>query len=342
MSGLTDVHAHFLTERYVEAATAAGHAEPDGMPAWPEWDAGRHLRLMDATGIDTAVLSISSPGVHFGDDARARALAVHVNDHAADLSGRHDGRFRFFAALPLPDLEGALDEVRRTAGAPGLAGYVVLSNAHGRYPGDPQLEPLWRALDAAGTVAFLHPTSPPGWESVSPRRPRPMAEFMFETARAVVDLMDARVAERHPAIRFVVTHCGGAIPGLADRLQLFRWGDAMDGVPESVDEQLRRLWFDVAGTPLPTQLPALLQHVGEDRIVYGSDHCFTPASAVALQLGALDAGRDGWRALCSRNVETLLGAGRPAAPPGVVPRARAELVRRVFRRAAERLLLGQG
>lgn len=70
---LVDVHAHFLTEEYVDAAIAAGHRHPDGMPGWPSWSVDEHLALMDNHDIATSLLSISSPGVHFGDDTGARA-----------------------------------------------------------------------------------------------------------------------------------------------------------------------------------------------------------------------------------------------------------------------------
>jgi hypothetical protein len=64
--GLVDVHAHFTTRDYIESAKAAGHAEPDGMPEafWPRCTAEDHLDLMDAVGIERAMLSLSSPGVH--------------------------------------------------------------------------------------------------------------------------------------------------------------------------------------------------------------------------------------------------------------------------------------
>jgi predicted TIM-barrel fold metal-dependent hydrolase len=90
---LVDVHAHFLTRGYVVAATAAGHHSPDGLPAWPRRSSDEKLDLMDHTGIEVAMLSISGPGTHFGDDAAARALARHVNDDAAALVDRHPGRF---------------------------------------------------------------------------------------------------------------------------------------------------------------------------------------------------------------------------------------------------------
>ena len=90
---LIDVHAHFLTESYVSAARAAGHVHPDGMAGWPKWSADEHLRLMDRWGVATAMLSISSPGTYFGDDAAARRLTREVNEGGAAISRAHPGRF---------------------------------------------------------------------------------------------------------------------------------------------------------------------------------------------------------------------------------------------------------
>lgn len=96
--------APFLTPRYVQEAKAAGHVRPDGMPRRPDWDERTQLELMDRWGVGVAMLSVSSPGTHFGDDVKARALARHVNEAGAELRGRHPGRF---ASLPLPDVDGA-------------------------------------------------------------------------------------------------------------------------------------------------------------------------------------------------------------------------------------------
>lgn len=83
VNGLTDFHAHFLTDDYVAHARAAGVEQPDGMPSWPSWTVEDHLSVMADNGIGHAVLSISSPGVFFGDTAAATDLARHVNDDAA-------------------------------------------------------------------------------------------------------------------------------------------------------------------------------------------------------------------------------------------------------------------
>lgn len=315
---LVDVHAHFLTPRYVEAARAAGHEHPDGMPGWPSWSVEEHLALMDAHGIDRAVLSVSSPGVHFGDDAEARDLARHVNDVAAQVCAEYPDRFDFFAALPLPDVDGALAELARCLDSLGAVGAAVKTHAHGRYLGDAAFEPLWRELDRRRGRLFVHPTSPPGWEATALGAPRPMVEFLFDTTRTVVDLLLAGTLERHPGVRVIVPHCGATLPVLGDRIALFRNGlftdpAAGDAPRADVRDVLRELWFDLAGTPLPTQAPLLASTFGTGHVLYGSDHCWTPAAGVAEQVSSLDAGwraalGSDWRALVAHNAQTLFGS----------------------------------
>ncbi|MGW1343955.1 amidohydrolase family protein [Kribbella sp. NPDC002412] len=294
---LFDLHAHFLLPEYVAAAERAGHLRPDGMPGWPEWSVRRHLEVMDRNGIDTALLSVSSPGVHFGDDFRARVLARRVNESAAELGRDHPGRFGFFASLPLPDVEGALVELDYAYDVLHADGVVLMSNAGGLYPGEPSWEPLWRALNARSAVVLLHPTSPPQWRQVALDRPRPMIEFLFDSARAVTDLALTGIFTRYPAINFIVAH-GGVLPLLGDRLDHFRRTYAPDAQP-SVTPQLENLWYDVAGTP---------DAVAGDRALYGSDYCFTPPDAIARQLAALDTRSPDWRERVRANAQSLIGA----------------------------------
>jgi hypothetical protein len=105
--GRIDVHSHFLPDFCREAATAAGHAQPDGVAELPAWTAPGHVAMMDRFGIATSLLSISSPGVHFGDDGAARVLARQVNEEGHRAAEAHPGRFGLFAALPVPDVDGA-------------------------------------------------------------------------------------------------------------------------------------------------------------------------------------------------------------------------------------------
>jgi predicted TIM-barrel fold metal-dependent hydrolase len=298
-AALIDVHSHFVTPEYIEAATRAGRIT-DGMPAWPSWSTGAHLDLMDELGIERSILSVSSPGIHFGDDDQARTLARTMNDLAARICEENPTRFGFFASVALPDVDEALAEARRALDELGAEGVVLLTNVGGQYLGDPYMEPFLAELDSRGSVVFIHPTSPLNWGDVSLGRPRPMLEFMFDTTRAVSNLILNGVLERYPDLQFIVPHSGAALPILADRIEGFRplLGDtATPG--EHVRTQLSTLWFDTAGFPLPSQLPALTRAVGEGRVLFGSDFCFTQAQGVRNQVASLDAARpegsDSWR-----------------------------------------------
>ena len=107
-----DVHSHFIPPVYRAALEAHGRAQPDGIAKLPEWSITEALAAMDRLNISTAFLSISSPGVHFGDDSAARILSRQINEEAANLVKTYRGRFGFFAATPFPDVEGSLAEIR--------------------------------------------------------------------------------------------------------------------------------------------------------------------------------------------------------------------------------------
>jgi len=292
LPGAIDVHAHFLTPRYRDEATAAGHAQPDGMPALPEWSVESALSLMDEAGIRAAMLSVSSPGVHFGDDGRARDLARHMNEAAAAVVAARPDRFGFFACLPLPDVEGALAEVAFAFDHLGADGVVVETNHAGVYLGDERLSSLLSELDRRGACVFLHPTSANCACGAGPglRYPRPMMEFMFETARTTFDFILSGAADRWRNLRLIVPHGGATISVLADRVASMI---PMLGLAPGLDAprlfaQLKRFYYDLAGQPVPRLLPALLTIADADRLLYGSDYPFTPRPLVgrlAAQLG---------------------------------------------------------
>lgn len=302
-SARIDVHSHYLPDFYREALAAAGHTRPDGMPAIPSWSEEAALATMDRLGIRTAVVSISSPGVHFGDDAAARALARRVNEEGARLKAAHPGRFGFFASTPLPDVEGALAEVRHAFDVLHADGVVLESNFHGVYLGDERLAPLYAELDRRAAVVFLHPTSPacpchpvgtPGCtepKDMALGYPRPMLEFIFETTRTVTQMILSGTLARYPNLRVIVPHAGAALPILGNRIELLTGlaAKSSGAPPVDVRTALRRLHYDLAGAPVPEQLGALLQVADPGRIFYGSDWPFTPVEVCEELASQLEA-----------------------------------------------------
>jgi len=106
MARTIDVHQHFLPDFFWRETNEGANPVGGIMP--PLWTESTALGFMDDAGIDVAVLSISTPGVHVGDDARARTLARRCNEFSAQLIQSRPDRFGSFAALPLPDVDGAL------------------------------------------------------------------------------------------------------------------------------------------------------------------------------------------------------------------------------------------
>jgi 6-methylsalicylate decarboxylase len=150
MTGWLDVHAHYVTRHYRDACLGAGHDHPDGMPGIPDWSRDQALDVMGRTGVAAAVLSVSSPGVHFGDHSlgrkvAARALAAQVNDAGAQLVADRPATFGFAAVLPLPDVAGALDELARARDELGADAVALKTNYHGRYLSDPGFAPCSRS-----------------------------------------------------------------------------------------------------------------------------------------------------------------------------------------------------
>jgi predicted TIM-barrel fold metal-dependent hydrolase len=282
-----------VPEFYRRAAEAAGFGKPDGMPGIPAWSLDKALAMMDRNDIETSLLSISAPGVFFGDAAGAVSLARAVNEFAADIVAKHPGRFGFFAMLPLPDVGASLAEIAYAMDALQADGIVITSNQSGIYPGDPRYEPVFAELGRREASLFVHPTSPsctcPGGTELN--IPRPIVEFMFETTRVVSNLILTGTTRRHPGMRLIIPHAGAALPVLTDRIAgvLGMLPSTSELSPSQVFEEMSRIFYDVAGFSLPRLLPALLQITGHDHLIYGSDWPHTPEAVVGGMIRSLEA-----------------------------------------------------
>jgi len=280
-SGKIDVHAHYIPEHYREALVAAGRDRPDGIPGLPAWSEAAALDAMDRLDVRLAILSISSPGVHFGDAAAAIELARAVNETGSRIATAKPSRFGFFAALPLPEIDAAVAETRYALDKLGADGICLFTNHDGMYLGDERLEPIYAEVAARKSVVFVHPTSAPqpteGLDFATP-----MLEFIFETTRSITDLVLAGVLVRLPELRIIVPHAGAALPVLAGRVDLYAPVLANLADPSAVPSMraaLKSLHFDLAGAPVEEQLAALLSVADPSRLHYGSDLPFTPWQA---------------------------------------------------------------
>jgi 6-methylsalicylate decarboxylase len=232
--------------------------------------------MMDRQGIATAILSMVLWTAMFaaGDAAAARRVASSANEAAAEAIRSCPGRFGGFARLPLPDVDAALAEIDYALGMLRLDGVVLLTNHDGVYPGDSRLDPVFDELNRRQAVVFLHPTVLPGVEHTSFGYLPSLIEFVFDTTRAVTRLALSGTLERCPNLRLIVPHAGGTIPFLVDRISLladrFVPGTQMRA-PAGVEAYLRRLYYELAISTNPHAVASVLQLVGPERLLYGSD-----------------------------------------------------------------------
>jgi predicted TIM-barrel fold metal-dependent hydrolase len=282
-----DVHAHMAPGFYREALAASGRVPTSG--ARIEWSPELALGTMDAHGIAAALLSISFPGVHFGDDRAARALARRCNELAAELAGRWPGRFGGFAVLPLPDIDGALAELAFAMDELALDGVILLASYEGRFLGDEAFDPLLAELDRRGTAVLVHPGMHASSRELGMPWPGFMLEFLVDTSRAAINLLFSGALERFRDVKFILAHGGGVIPYISWRLSVAPIISPL--VPQWPQERifagLRRFWYDTALCATRRALPVLMETAAPERIVFGSDWPYAPAEITGLSIEGL-------------------------------------------------------
>jgi predicted TIM-barrel fold metal-dependent hydrolase len=286
--GVVDVHHHFVPEEYRDALERSGNQRPDGIPAIPAWSERQAIDFLDQLGIETAFVSISSPGVRL-DGCDVSDLARVVNRSAAELIAAHPGRFGGFATLPLPDVDSSLQEIEHALDELGLDGVAVLTNYGGTYLGDPALDDVFDELNRRRAVVFVHPTSSVCCEQLSFGFPSAVIEFIFDTTRAVTNLIYSGTFDRCPDLSWIIPHAGAALPLLAARLDLARsLSPQRYRSSEPVASYLGRLHYDMAGPRSDDALRALLGITDPSHLLYGSDWPFTPVPLAVRLLEELD------------------------------------------------------
>jgi predicted TIM-barrel fold metal-dependent hydrolase len=267
-----DVHHHILPDVFFRATNDAHN--PVGGIAPAPWSKESTLSYMDDAGTDFAITSISTPGVHMGDDAAARDLAKQVNEISAGLIQERPDRFGGFAALPLPDVDGALRALEYGLDVLKLDGVVLFSNARGIYLGDARFKPLFDELERRSAVVFVHPTASPDPAARSLNLPDSLIDFTADTTRAIAQMHYHNVFARTQNVKYIFSHAGGTIPYLATRFAIVDEMKVIPGAEErgTAADTLRRLYWDTALSWHPANLHMLRTVVGMGQVLFGSDY----------------------------------------------------------------------
>jgi 6-methylsalicylate decarboxylase len=277
-----DTHSHFTTPALYKLSTARGVNQA----ALADWTPAKMLQQMEEGGVATSVISISDPGVHFGDNAAARALARDCNEYAATVVRDHPGRFGFFAVLPLPDVEGALREAVYALDTLKADGIGVLSSYEGKYLGNPHYSTLLEELNRRKAVIYCHPyCAACGAQTELTDAQNRGVEFVFDTTRTILSILQTGTSARFSDIRFIWSHGGGTVPFITSRL-----ANVNQKLPKGALAELQRFYYDTAQAFNPYTMPSFKKFVPLDQIVFGTDYPLGGGSAAAVAKGLRDNG----------------------------------------------------
>lgn len=277
-----DVHHHIVPPVYASALAEIGITSSGGLP-FPYWNAQRALDFMDLHGIATAITSISSPGIYFGDKEFSIDLARRCNEFSANLIRDNKTRFGGFAVLPLPDVRAAVKELEYALDILKLDGVVLLSNVGGLYLGAPEFDELYSELNRRKAIVYIHPTVPAEDKFPKMDIPPSIMEFVFDTTRAIANLIVHKTIKRYPDIRYIVSHGGGTAPYIAWRISLLDYQLHTDTIND-----LKSLYYDTALSASPYALGSLQELADPSHMLFGSDYPFAPEMATNLTIFGLN------------------------------------------------------
>ena len=323
-----DIHAHFYPESYLKLIEAEGaefgvscsYDDPDG----PVLDVGgvkspplesRYINIddrvasMDEMGVDVHCLSLTQPMLYWAPPDLSQRLCVAYNDACVEAHEAYPDRILGLAILPMQEPEMALKELERVKSLPGIRGVYMATRVLDMELSDPSFFPVYEAIEDLGMTIFLHPI-----KVVDPSRLKQFYLTNFignptESAIAASHLIFGEVLDRFPKLTFCLPHAGGTFPWLIGRIT-HGWGvrEECKHLKTPPVDYLRRFYYDTITHAHPA-LEYLINLVGPDRVVLGSDFCFDMSYDRPVEIVTEHAGlsEDDQALILGGNAKRLLG-----------------------------------
>lgn len=292
-----DLHHHFGSPRWIKKIA---EVKRQGWQQFQNFSPAKAVETLDRAGVSAAFLSVTEPGVWFGDDFSkerqdAIGMARDMNDYGARMVSDYKGRFGLFAVLPLPDIDASLKEIAYAFDTLKAEGVGLLTSYSNKWLGDASFAPVFEELNRRGAILYSHPTDAICCHNLLPNVSPGTIEWNTDTSRAILSVINdgtpaapsQSVATRYPRIQFVWSHAGGTLTALAGRF--FGGPNSADNLAKPVQPNsrlyhLRRFYYDTAQSTNLIIMQALKSLVGASQIVFGSDY---PYSTIADHANAL-------------------------------------------------------
>ena len=303
-----DLHHHFMSDRLKRRVA---EVKRQGWDTFQDYSPLKALEAMDKAGVATAFLSCSTPGVWIGDNfaierAQAIALSRDMNEYGAQLVRDHKGRFGLFALLPLPDVDASLKEIEYAFDTLHADGVGLLTSYGDIWLGDKRLQPVFDELNRRNAIVYTHPTDAACCHNLANANPVTL-EWLVDTARSLMSIIseggpglggaaadapggrggrgnrEPSPATRYANCKFIWSHAGGALIGVASRVVGGISAAQLDAPapPNSHLYHVRRFFYDTAGSTNPVNMQGIARLAGASQIVFGSDYPFGGANPIA-------------------------------------------------------------
>ena len=323
---IIDFHNHYYPPAYLDALRNGPSAvevtiDNDGNPRiyYPgdynicvpgHRDIDYREQVLIEHGVDTQVITLTTPGTHVETPATAARFAALVNDAFAHVKETKRGRFVPLATLPLNDPAASVRELDRACRQLHFPGACLFSNVNGVGLNEPQYLPLYELANDLDAVLFIHPTHPLGVEAMTDFWLMPLVGFLMDTTLAAAKLVFSGIPERYPRIQFVLGHLGGAIPYLAERLDrgYEAFSECRANIPRPPSEYLKQFYYDTVNFD-KRAIELAIAFAGVDHILAGSDYPHQIGSIPKMleTIQSLELEEDERAAILGGNAERLLG-----------------------------------
>jgi predicted TIM-barrel fold metal-dependent hydrolase len=285
LSHRVDVHTHYGSPAWLTILDIKNVLRAP-LPSLRDWTPARMIEAMDKAGTQTAMLSLTSPGVWLGFPPETRRLARDCNEYAARMARQYPGRFGVWAVLPLPDVQGTLQEIAYSLDTLKADGVEVFTSYDNKWLGDPAFDPVLEELNRRHAVVFVHPSAPTCCFNLLPGIPDTTIEVQTDTTRAIARVVFSGASQRFPNVRFIWAHAGGTMTALNERLVMLAKTPQYEKLlPNGFLAEARKFYYDTAWTSNKTAMEALRTIIPPSQIVFGTDF---PFRGIEDQVAALE------------------------------------------------------
>ena len=283
---LIGIEEHFLTAEVRDAWSAIGLELTDPSVGFHAGDIEKRLTnltderlaLMDETGLDVQVLSLTTPALHdLGPESVD--MARRINDTVARAVARHPDRFQALATLPVSSPEQAALELERCVTALGFKGTMLCGRVGEHNLDHSRFHSIFACAEALTAPVLLHPRTPPTavreayYSGFNPTLDACFATFgmgwHYDAGLQFLRLILSGTFDRLPRLQIILGHWGELVLFYAER---FARMDQVAGLERPIETYFRdNLYVTASGMFLRHYLDRAVEIVGTERLLFSTD-----------------------------------------------------------------------